>query len=425
MKIWYKFLFLSVFVLAFTGCGKDDDDVEEDDVTTPVAPTDPPYHSLDMKTDDGKVTQLQKHKVGKGIPIVITGDGFVDKDIREGKFREATNNTLDVLFSAHPMKALRDYFDVYEVTAVSYNDFSRLDAILDSTNFKTAFNVDVTINVDPYVTLFEVNPDGEDEQKVVRYAEKAIDDNRLDDATIIVLVNNDFGGGFCSHWSVHFKDSDIPTGCSVAYVSLNDMNANEAKDYYDDISQYQFGRTLLHEFGHAFAKLADEYVSDERKWDDPESGKKSIIVWHNSGYDRNVSPYSDVTKTPWADFAADSRYDFEKLGCYEGGEYQATGVYRATENSIMRAGMFNHYGFNVIARVMFYKRCMNIAYGDSWTFDYEDFVKFDLDKAKAESEEIQELIRRLSSGNSASKRLGAAPRFVDSVIRSRAIKTTK
>ena len=423
MKFWYKFLFLPILILALAGCGKDDDedDEREDDKTTYVEP----YHSLDMKTDDGKVTQLQKHKVGKGIPIVITGDGFVDKDIREGKFREATNNTLDVLFSAHPMKALRDYFDVYEVTAVSYNDFSRLDAILDSTNFKTAFNVDVTKNVDPYVILFEVNPDGEDEQKVVRYAEKAIDDNRLDDATIIVLVNNNFGGGFCSHCTLVFGDGDIPTGCSVAYVSLDDMNANEAKDYYDDISQYQFGRTLLHEFGHGFAKLADEYVLDERKWDNPEDGKRGIIIDQKSGYNRNISPYSDVTKTPWADFAADSRYDFEKLGCYEGGEYQATGVYRATENSIMRAGMFNHYGFNVIARVMFYKRCMKIAYGDSWTFDYEDFVKFDLDKAKDESEEIQELIRKLSSGNSTSKRLGAPPRFVDCVSRLKDVKTRK
>ena len=143
MKIWYKFLFLSVFVLAFTGCGKDDDVEEEDDVTTPVAPTDPPYHSLDMKTDDGKVTQLQKHKVGKGVPIVIIGDGFVDKDIKEGKFREVTNKALEALFSKHPLKSLRDYFDVYEVTAVSYHASSAFWDIMDLSTFKTAFSVGV------------------------------------------------------------------------------------------------------------------------------------------------------------------------------------------------------------------------------------------------------------------------------------------
>ena len=130
---------------------------------------------------------------------------------------------------------------------------------------------------------------------------------------------------------------------------------------------------------------------------------------------RNVSLDSDVTKTYWADFAADSRYDFEKLGCYEGGDCQATGVYRASENSIMSESTWNHNNYNVIAREMFYKRCMNIAYGDSWTFDYEDFVKFDLDKAKAEYEEIQKLIKKLNYDDSASKRL-AAPRVKDVVF---------
>ena len=94
MKFWYKFLFLSVVVLAFTGCGKDDDE-ENEEVTNP----------------DGKVTQLLKHKVGKGIPIVILGEGYVEKDIKGGVFREATSKAVDALFSVYPMSALKDYFD--------------------------------------------------------------------------------------------------------------------------------------------------------------------------------------------------------------------------------------------------------------------------------------------------------------------------
>ena len=413
MKLKFRLLILPILVFALAGCGKDDDDEITGDVPTPTptAPTEAPYHSLDMTTDDGKVTQLQKHKLGKGIPIVITGDGFVDRDIRDGKFREATNNTLDALFSVHPLKSLRDYFDVYEVTAVSYNDFSDLDAIMDST-IQTAFNVDVIDGQGPNNMVFMVNPGDRDEQKVVKYAEKAIDDDRFDDATIIVLVNNDFSGGFCSHLKWVLGNSDIPAGCSIAYVSLTDMNVSND---HSDISQYNFGRTLLHEFGHAFAKLADEYVLDERKWDDPENGKRDLIISQNGGYDRNVSIYSDVTKTPWADFAADSRYDFEKLGCYEGGEYQATGVYRATEWNIMMGSLVTFFNYNVIARVMFYKRCMNIAYGDSWTYNYEDFVKFDLEKAKAEYEEIEKLMKKLYYDDSASKRL-AAPRVKDVVF---------
>ena len=85
-----------------------------------------------------------------------------------------------------------------------------------------------------------------------------------------------------------------------------------------------------------------------------------------------------------------------------------------------------YFGFDVFGRSMIYKRCMKIAYGDSWEFNYEDFVKFDLEKAKAEHEEIEKLYQKyIPDYHSTSKRFCAPPRFVDSVSRLRAIKTTK
>ena len=106
MKFWYKFLFFPVFVLALTGCDKEtsDDDLESTEVPENV------------NTVDGKVTQLQKHKVGNGVPIVIMCDGFLDKDITEGRYRKATTMALNTLFSIHPMTSLKAYFDVYEDT---------------------------------------------------------------------------------------------------------------------------------------------------------------------------------------------------------------------------------------------------------------------------------------------------------------------
>ena len=411
MKFWYKFLFLPVFILAFTGCEKDEDDEREDDKTTSVEP----YHSLDMKTDDGKVTQLQKHKIGKGIPIVILGDGFVDKDIKEGRFRDATTSTIDALFSIHPLKSLRDYFDVYEVTAVSYNyGYNNMVILEDSTyNYETAFS---TVGIEEIGTSAFTNKyTAGDKSKIYKYALKAIDENRIDDATFIMLIN-DFGAREFTTWfTYHSQDMDIPTGCSAAYVALEDIikfsEESSLKDIftsnYDDISHTRFALTLLHEFGHAFAKLADEYVEEESKWNDFENDKYGLTLEQITGYDRNVSLESDVTKTPWADFAADSRYDFEKLGCYEGGYYQEKGVYRPTENSLMR-NTYTTSCFNVASRVMIYKRCMNIAYGDSWKFNYEDFVKFDLEKAKAEHEEIKKQYPDYSK----SMRSCAPPRFV-------------
>ena len=354
MKIWYKFLFLPILILAFVGCSNDDDDESS-------------------KVEDGKVTQLQKHTVGKGFPIVIMCGNSTDRDIVSGKYREAVNWALEGLFSVHPMKSLRDYFDVYEVAAVAYYE-----------------------DIQNTGTTSYVRNDSIDE--VYRYVYKAFGED-IDDVILIVLNKKNFRSySYMSHWHDE-TGSDIPTGFSTAYVWLPLENDGSVIKDYDP-------RTLLHEaIGHCFAGLADEYIDKEYEWDDFEWEKKFIMDSQRSGDYRNISLDSDVTKTYWADFAADSRYDFEKLGCYEGADYRPTGVYRATENSIMRYGGY----FNVIARVMIYKRCMKIAYGDSWTFDYEDFVKFDLEKAKAEYQAYKE---RYPDDYSTSKRFCAPPRFV-------------
>ena len=37
----------------------------------------------------------------------------------------------------------------------------------------------------------------------------------------------------------------------------------------------------------------------------------------------------------------------------------------------------NTHGFNAPSREAIYKRVMQLAYGDGWTYDYEEFVAFD------------------------------------------------
>ena len=313
------------------------------------------YHSQDMSLD-GKVTPILKHKKGNGVPIVIMGDGFLDRDITSGKYREATNKAIDGLFSMHPMKALKDYFDVYEVNAVSYNDYFTSTS---STAFSSRF------------TSFTSTEIKGDDSRVKEYAKKAIDEKRIDDALIIVLINDNRYAGTCS-MCMDSKESDIPNGNSIAYVPLSESNEE----------QMMFSTVLCHEaIGHGFAKLADEYdnIIYEKI---PDDEKQDIINRQKAGGYRNVALDPDVTKSYWADFAADSRYNSERLGCYEGGATYALGVYRPTENSIMND---NIGGFNVAGRVMIYKRCMKIALGKSWNFNLADFITFDLENGKATS----------------------------------------
>ena len=325
------------------------------------------YHSQDM-SQDGKVTPILKHKKGNGVPIVIMGDGFLDRDITSGKYRAATNKAIDGLFSMHPMKALKDYFDVYEVKAVSFNDYF-------TSTSSTAFSSKFTS-----ITSTEIKGD---DSRVMEYAKKAIEEKRIDDALIIVLINDNRYAGTCS-MCMDSKESDIPNGNSIAYVPLSESNEE----------QMMFSTVLCHEaIGHGFAKLADEYdnIIYEKI---PDDEKQDIINRQKAGGYRNVALDPDVTKSYWADFAADSRYNSERLGCYEGGATYALGVYRPTENSIMND---NIGGFNVAGRVMIYKRCMKIALGKSWNFNLADFITFDLENGKATSNKRNAPAKR--SGN--------------------------
>ena len=338
----------------FCFCIDDDTNIRSELMNVVQTATDT-YCSKDMLTEDSIVTQLQKHKLGNGVPIVLLGDGFVDRDITEGKFREATNKAIDALFSMHPMNALRDYFDIYEVTAVSYNDyFSPYSSTAFSSKFTSSGSSEIS----------------GDNEKIEGYAKLAIGEQRINDAVIIVLVNENQYGGTCYQYFVP-RTSDIPTGKSIAYVPL----------YESDDPQNCFATILNHEaVGHGFAKLADEYDTG-RLGKISATEKLYFEEIQKLGYYRNIAFDNDVTKSYWANFAANSRYASEHLGCYEGAQEYSMGVYRPTENSIMNE---NIGGFNAASRVMIYKRCMNIAFGNSWKYNEADFIAFDLENnAKA------------------------------------------
>ncbi len=70
-------------------------------------------------SQDGKVRIMQRHSVGQGIPLVLVGDGFMDKEIENGYYDQVMDGTVDLLFTEEPIRSLRDYFDIYAVTAVS------------------------------------------------------------------------------------------------------------------------------------------------------------------------------------------------------------------------------------------------------------------------------------------------------------------
>ncbi|MCF0167320.1 MAG: Ig-like domain-containing protein [Bacteroidales bacterium] len=302
-------------------------------------PEDRQYYESTDYSADGRVTKMQTATVGQGIDLVIMGDAYADVDIKEGKFKTAAEAAVDAFFEIEPYKSFRDRFNVYAVDVVSKNNaYSKKTA----TKFATWFDE----------TGASMAVGGNDDT-VIEYIKKAVG-TRWEKATAIVLLNTRRD---CGTTYFYWDNPDL----GICYLPANTAPATCAE-------------TLQHEAcGHAFGKLQDEYSYQENGMV-PDIVIENIRVSQQKyGWYVNVDFTNDTSKILWAKFIADSRYDGEKLGAYQGGLTFWKGVYRPTENSIMRD---NTSGFNAPSREAIYKRINSMA-DPQWKYDYEEFVKYD------------------------------------------------
>lgn len=292
------------------------------------------YTSTDY-SKDGEVFTLQKHSKGNGIKLVIMGDLFVDTDMNpEGVYETRMKEAMEHYFSMEPFGSLREYFDVVAIKAVSkHNQLNQECAF--STNTKSG-------------NIFHGDMD-----KCMRYAQKAIGNDNLDNVSVIMTLNV---------YSAVSQAFHFDNGFSIAYCPL-DRNLQ--------VSAYM----VHHEAnGHGFGYLLDEYIQpDYSSSPTKEDIEHYTQRYEKYGYNANIDFTNNLQNIRWAHFINDSRYNNEKLGAYEGAAYWPKGVYRPTEYSIMLGGGV----FNAPSREAIYKRAMKLAYGDFWIYDYEEFVKFD------------------------------------------------
>lgn len=294
-------------------------------------------------SQDGKVTVLQQHIKGKGIPIVIVGDGFTDVDISSGKYAQAMNEACQYFFSAEPLSSLQDYFDVWTITAVS--PASTFNGSL--TRFKCQFGSGTRITGD--------------DSMAYKFASKVVPSDKLDDMLVIVVINSSkYAGTAYLHYGINYSTGKYSMLYSVAYVPMSDQSGMTFED------------VIHHEAcGHGFGKLADEYSNSGTI---PSSERQKLAQFQAAGAYTNVDTHSDVQSTLWSQYANDSRFSAENLGAYEGAYTYSRGVYRPTITSIM---VSNKGIFNAPSRAQIYSRVMSISNNWNWDFDYESFVKFD------------------------------------------------
>lgn len=280
-----------------------------------------PYTSTDF-SHDGEVMTLQKANIGQGVDIVFVGNAFVDKDMEpDGKYEQKMKEAMEQFFAYEPYTSLRNRFNVYAVKAVSPNA-EMYDGCTQAINTdEDAFN----------------------------YASK-----------VTTLI------------------PDRPMRVNIIY---NSYNAGRSVTYmYDDNSYAAFmfngvNRILNHEAGgHGIGRLYDEYVEDAGTTAPQEVKDTYERMWTENGRGANIDLHADVSQTRWAHLAADPRYDSEGLGAFEGSGTYAYGIYRPTQNSMMR---FNDTPFNAPSREAIYKYVMQESEGPDWVYDYETFVAFD------------------------------------------------
>ena len=334
------------------------------------------YTSTDFSRD-GYVETLQEATTEKDIKVVIMGDGFSDRQMTMSGYWLAMMKAKDALFATEPMKSYRDRFTVKYVMAVSENEYI-------GENSQTAFSC----------YFGEGTHVGGNDAKVFEYAKKAISEDEMDDALIIVILNEPRWAGTCDMYQPE-KKNNWGSGATIAYVP----NIG-----YTGMIEYETFETLLsHEaIGHGFAKLGDEYVEHSDAISTEEIERYQSEAQY--GWWKNTDFTSDPTKVKWSNFITDDRYKDEGIGVYEGALTYLSGAYRPTQKSIMTS---TDTEFNAPSREAIWYRINKLTQGEGWEGTHEDFVEFDQQVMPARAQ-----TRRAPNEKAGSRILRGAPPVV-------------
>ena len=227
------------------------------------------------------------------VDVVIIPDGYTKDEMK--KFREDAKRFTGYLFNTSPFKENKNKFNILAIDAISEEsgtDFPG-ESIWKNTAVSSNF---YTFNTDRYLTISDI--------KAMRNIAGIVPyDN------IIVLVNTKTygGGGIYNFFSV---------------VSSDNM-----------FSEY----VCVHEFGHAFAGLGDEYY-------DSDVAVENFYSFEKEPWEPNLSNLKNFA-TKWKDLVskdvpiptpADEKY-FGKVGAFEGAGYSAKGLYRPAYDCTMKS----------------------------------------------------------------------------------------
>lgn len=299
-------------------------------------------HQFDYGHEEDEVIVLQEAARGKGVNVVILGEGYDAKDISDGKLLADVNETMGDFFDIEPYRTYRDYFNVYTGIAVSPES--------------GVGNANTTVH-NRFGTSATRGTLSGTADEILKYActMPSVSRDNLGQTLIIIVTNtSDYSGA-----TRLFDD-----GTAISYCPKRD-------DYYP----YDFRGIVQHEAGgRGFAKLGDESVRHNAFVDACGCSccahAAEIAAAQAKGWYMNISLTAREDAVPWSHLLENDKYR-NLVGIYEGASGHGKGVWRSEYNSCMNNGV--PY-YNTVSREIIVKRIMQCA-GEEYSF--ENFVAND------------------------------------------------
>lgn len=291
------------------------------------------------------VMQAASASVPNKLNLVILGDGYQKKDLlKGGKFERSAASVMSAFFGVEPYTTFRDRFNVYMVAYESENEGPRLETAPESSH-KTYFE---TYYKGGGNTYLNTSTAGQNKIFDIVKNNLGLKDNAYYRTVVILLSNTTENIGSTAYPSMTTTNKEA-TGDGYASFSIAMIAANSTAT----------GGLVRHEAGgHAFGRLADEYVVS---WYTP----SVVNERHSLGFYRNVATDTSY----WDDFTQAGYTSAEVMY-----DQYISGLYRSTRESGI---MWNNNGiFNAVSRWAIYDRIRKQTEGDS---DYwSDFLKYDI-----------------------------------------------
>ncbi len=295
----------------------------------------------DYQYDNGDVITNQTATKGNGVNIVFMGDCFDAKDIAEGYYEEIMNEAIEHFFAVEPYTTYRDYFNVY--TVIGHSTDSGMPTTY-KMNQESLFESQFAYGETGF--QFKIN-----KEKCLEYACKVptVTKDNLHQTPVVVIENSNIYGGITYMW----EDN---TALSVQCIQRNPYPQD-----FRGVIQHEVG-------GHAFGKLADEYIYhgdfiDMCKCPCCEH-HNDLLNFQSLGWYQNLSLNSSHYEVPWSHLIFDPQFQMY-VDMYEGGFFHQRGVYRSEVNSCMNN---NIPYYSAISREAIVKRIMEYA-GEEYTFE--------------------------------------------------------